>query len=257
MAYHGMQRLTPSMTLRSSHTASRSDSPSPSFVVTAKAHERAYPVDISGLALRSARQLRLQQPPSPDLRNGLYVERMGGVVAVSFLFLCLYPDFPHPLFFYPPAVPWSAIWPSLTHVPACCPGWPPMPTPDGALRAPPLARDSATSTAPGAAAADATTPAPTTTGAGGAGPDRASLTPRRAPTAAVTAAGPARKTTCPPPSPPSPSSVPSGVRGGSSTPPRTTNGPASSAEATERSAAVVPAGVTTTMGGDRGGVGGA
>jgi len=144
-AYHGMQRLTPGMTLRSSHTASRSNSPPPSFVVTAEAHERAYPVDISELVLRRARQLRLQQPPSPDLRNGLCVERMGGVVAVSLLFLCLSPVFPyHPLFFYPPAVPWSAIWPSLTRVPACCPGWPPMPTPDGALRAPPLASDSAT-----------------------------------------------------------------------------------------------------------------
>ena len=140
-----MQRLTHGMTLRSSHTASRSNSPPPSFFVTAKAHERAYPVDIKGLVLRRARQLRLQQPPSPDLRNGLCVERMGCVVAVSFLFLCLSPVFPHhPRFFYPPAVPWSAIWPSLTHVPACCPGWPPMFTPDGALRAPPLPRDSAT-----------------------------------------------------------------------------------------------------------------
>jgi len=140
-----MQRLTHGMTLRSSHTASRSNSSPSSFVVTAKAHERAYPVDIKGLVLRRARQLRLQQPPSPDLRNGHCVQRMGGVVAVCLLFLCLSPVFPHhQQLFDPPAVPWSAIWPSLTHVPACCPEWPPMPTPDGALRAPPLASDSAT-----------------------------------------------------------------------------------------------------------------
>ena len=145
VAYHGMRRLTLGMTLRSCHTASRSNSPSPSFVVTAKAHERAYSVDISGLVMRRARQLRLQQLPSPDLRNVLCVERMGGVVAVSFLLLCISPVFPyHALFFYPSAVPWSAIWPSPTHVPACCPIWPRMPTPDGALGAPPLESNSAT-----------------------------------------------------------------------------------------------------------------
>ena len=61
------------------------------------------------------------------------------------MFFCLSPPWPHrPLLIYLPAVPWSSIWPSPARVPACCPGWPQTPTPDGALRAPRLARGSAT-----------------------------------------------------------------------------------------------------------------
>jgi len=60
------------------------------------------------------------------------------------LFFCLSPPWPHcPLLIYLPAAPWSSIWPSPARVPACCPGWPQKPTPDGAPRAPPLARGSA------------------------------------------------------------------------------------------------------------------
>ena len=59
------------------------------------------------------------------------------MVAVCILFFCLSPPWPHrPLLIYLPAVPWSSIWPSPARVPACCPGWPQTPTPDGALRAP-------------------------------------------------------------------------------------------------------------------------
>jgi len=73
------------------------------------------------------------------------VESNGGVVAVCCLFFCLSPAGPHrPLLIYLPAVPWSSIWPSPARVPACCPGWSQTPTPDGAPRAPPLARGSAT-----------------------------------------------------------------------------------------------------------------
>jgi len=49
-----------------------------------------------------------------------------------------------PLLVNLPAAPWSSIWPSPTRVPACCPGWPQTPTPDGAPRAPSLACGSAT-----------------------------------------------------------------------------------------------------------------
>ena len=78
-------------------------------------------------------------------RRPLVTVECGGVVAVCFLFFCLSPPWPHrPLFIYLPAVPWSSVWSSPARVPACCPGWPQTPTPDGVLRAPRLARGSST-----------------------------------------------------------------------------------------------------------------
>jgi len=70
---------------------------------------------------------------------------VGGVVAVCFLLLSLSSPWPcFPPLIHLSTAPWSALWLSPARVPACRPGWPQTPRPDGAPRAPPLARGSAT-----------------------------------------------------------------------------------------------------------------